>query len=343
MTIKRTKSFLALTIASIFCCTPVAFSADAIDIQSPPPQIIASFGIFDINEGATVEGVSQNPLLPMSIVDSSGEAINERIAILEDSPHEIRAVSEIFLDEFPEKICPDAEWTQPAGVTWVMDDLQTKTSQVADSTNQRLVSGLKNPGEFLLSCFVDRNYKFKQKGQEYNLTALSSRGIGFFVADITPPEFDLIINDKEQRKTVISFKESPPNQPYGKKTYDITFLGQHFSPGYKEMKSGVLRGQLDLKNNVDLTDFEKFPQLYFQKEVQFLLKVQAQDNFKVDSTSWEIVDQAGRALFGQNPDNIMFPTDRVFIGRQYLLVKSTDKAQNFIELKIPLRIGVEKE
>jgi len=140
---------------------------------------------------STDPSASPNPLIPMTILDAGNAIVNERIPLMEDTETDFSATSEIF-SETPAAsmgggIYKNARWIKHPSFFWTINEVKTGTSLIGDSTTGKYKAGFKNPGEFLISCFCDRDFSFTYGEKETTLTALSSRGIGCFVADATPP------------------------------------------------------------------------------------------------------------------------------------------------------------
>jgi|GEM_PF-3844834 len=139
------------------------------------------------------------------------------------------------------------------------------------------------------------------------------------------------------KRTTIALKENPVNGPPGSKTYELTWNGIHFDLGGEERKSGSHQGLMPLRNDVDLGE-TKFPSLVLKKNVTYLLDIEGINNFQIGTRDWNFLDPAGKKLLESNIQKFSFPPDKTFLGRHNLVVRVSDVAGNYNELKIPLRI-----
>ena len=293
-------------------------------------------------EGATQTWpASPNPTMPMSFTAGDKE-LGERIFLLEDTGTTVTVNSDILGNAPPEGlgggIYKDAAWAGNTAFMWTVNEVNTGKSMVADSLTQEFKTGFKNPGEYLLSCFADREFTW---GEGKNgATALSSRGIGCFVADVTPPDFTLMITEYgTTKRTRFTLKEAPADLPPASKTYELSYDGVHFQLSDEERFSGAFTGSLPLQNVIDLQERkDQFKPLILKKGVTYLLNLEAKDNYQVKTRTWSFVDLAGRALLEDDIQRFTFPPEKNYVGTQRLIIKVSDPAGNLNEVTIPLRI-----
>lgn len=315
-------------------------AAAPLEIPDPAPTPVHQYAPAGPAEGGEPAAAWANPTLDMAIVDVDLNKINQQIPLTEDIETEFTAISSIYGAGFDclAQQFPGGAWLKNPNTVWLIHNVQAGSSQIADANGAVFKAAFKNPGEYLVSCFADRDFNFPASDQLRMLTALSSRGIGCFVADVTPPEFSLELVDADgAQKTTLAVAEHPRDLPPGKKKWALKWEGAHFDPTGRQVKRGDATGDLPRVCEIDLRELN-CPDLALKKDTAYQLKIEAKDNYQVAAQNWSIVDFGGRTLIGGNPESVVFPSDKAFIGRNALVVEVADPGGNFQRVKIPLRV-----
>lgn len=316
--------------------------AKPVAINDPIPQPVKDFALEDANPSDP--SASPNPRIDMVILDGTGAEVVNAIPLIEDGQTDFFASSEIFGANPPSTMdgvaFANARWLKQATVMWTIDEVRRGKSSLGKSTSAQFRSGFKDPGEYLLSCFAFRDFAFDNKGQEARLTAISSKGIACFVADATPPSFELKFTEyKTAKRSTMTWMEIPPDMPVGSKTWEIFYDGVHFGKEVEERKTGRLRGDLDRQTKVDLVPQKNVPRLTVKKGMTYLLNVEAKDNFQVGKKEWMLMNaQKRNVLEGLNVQKFQLAEDASFVGEHILVVYLQDRGGNDVEVRIPVRI-----
>ncbi|MFZ2960233.1 MAG: hypothetical protein WA705_25405 [Candidatus Ozemobacteraceae bacterium] len=310
---------------------------DADEFAPPPPDQLRPSSTQDVS-------VSPNPILPMRLIDAGGRLIPEMIPLMEDTETNFIASSEILDEDFSsilaEKGYYSGRWLGPGSAMWTINEVKNGASEIGDSISGEYKAGFKKPGEYLISCFIDRDFLFSSaESKENRVTALSSRGIGCFVADATPPDMTIMITEYQtMKRTVFTLKETPPDSPPGSKTWKFSWDGINLNLQSEERKAGSIQGPLPLHNQINLVENKEFPCLVLKKGITYLLNVEATDNYKVENRAWSLVDETGQSIMEANSQRLLLPVDKAFLGIHRFTVRATDKAGNFNEVLIPVRL-----
>jgi hypothetical protein len=349
------RSFCAkaiLVIAAVFIIFPALANdnkprgARPIKINPPVAKSVDDYSLED--NTPTDVTASPNPRIIMTLLGANGEPINQAIPLMEDSDTNIVADSEILGEQPPEIMdgmtFKNARWVGPPTIMWTIDDTRRKRTTLGNSKTYQFKAGFNYPGSYFLSCFIFRPFVYIQGDQERRLSAISSKGIACFVADCTPPSFQFKLTEYETNETtLVTCKETPVDQPFGSKTWEMYYSGIHFSPKANEKISGLLAGDLDRQTKIDLCVQKDPPTISIKKGKTYIIEVEAKDNYGVNQKEWSLMNPAKRnVLNGYNATSFTFPEEENFEGDHVLQLYFRDHGGNDLELKLPVKI-IEKE
>lgn len=313
-----------------------------IRIRENPPAPVNTFGLPE--DDPVDPTASPNPFIPMLILDENSREIVNAIPIMEDMEVSFAASSDIFAEQPPEqmnqRVYEGATWVKSPTVMWTINEVKTGKSQLAHTKTFQFHEKFKDPGEYLIACYAYRDFTYRNKGNTFRLTAISSRGIACFVADATPPELTLMMTEYlTGKRSTIKLTEFPADQPFGQKTWEMTYDGFHFDLSGAERKTGSVRGPLQSQNLVDLNEQKNIPRLVLKKGITYLINVEVKDNFKVAKKEWNILNQNRKSILGGiNVQKFQLPDDGIYLGKNTLELFVEDKGGNRNELKLPIQI-----